>query len=157
MLYDVGGQRSERRKWLFVFDNVDAIIFIVAVSEYDQVLKEDATTNRLYEAIELYRSIAASNYFIDTSIILFLNKKDLLEAKVGKVPIKNYFKDYEGENTFEDGIRYFRRRFDRATVGRQKRPYFHITQATDTRQIEVVISCVLDAIIQENLKDTGMV
>ena len=43
-VFDVGGQRSERRKWIHCFDNVEAIIFITAISEYDQVLFEDETT-----------------------------------------------------------------------------------------------------------------
>lgn len=40
---DVGGQRSERRKWIHCFENVTALIFIVSLSEYDQVLYEDQT------------------------------------------------------------------------------------------------------------------
>lgn len=42
-LYDVGGQRSERKKWIHCFENVNAIVFLVAISEYDQVLVEDET------------------------------------------------------------------------------------------------------------------
>ncbi len=36
-VFDVGGQRSERKKWIHCFEDVTAIIFIVALSEYDQV------------------------------------------------------------------------------------------------------------------------
>lgn len=43
-VYDVGGQRSERKKWIHCFDEVNAIIFIVALSEYDQTLHEDEHT-----------------------------------------------------------------------------------------------------------------
>lgn len=39
-MVDLGGQRSERRKWIHCFDNVTSIIFLAAVSEYDQVLYE---------------------------------------------------------------------------------------------------------------------
>ena len=53
-VFDVGGQRSERRKWIHCFDNVESIIFITAISEYDQVLFEDETT------VIFYRSYAAS-------------------------------------------------------------------------------------------------
>lgn len=42
-MFDVGGQRSERKKWIHCFENVTAIIFLVAISEYDQVLIEDET------------------------------------------------------------------------------------------------------------------
>jgi len=43
-LFDVGGQRSERKKWIHCFEDVTAIIFCEAMSEYDQVLHEDETT-----------------------------------------------------------------------------------------------------------------
>lgn len=40
-MFDVGGQRSERKKWIHCFEGVTAIIFIVAMSEYDLTLVED--------------------------------------------------------------------------------------------------------------------
>ncbi|VDQ00148.1 unnamed protein product [Trichobilharzia regenti] len=40
-IVDVGGQRSERRKWIHSFENVTSIIFLVALNEYDQVLVEN--------------------------------------------------------------------------------------------------------------------
>ena len=48
-LFDVGGQRSERKKWIHCFEDVTAIIFCVAMSEYDQVLHEDETTVSEYK------------------------------------------------------------------------------------------------------------
>ena len=38
-MVDVGGQRSERRKWIHAFDSVIAVVFLVASSEYDQTLR----------------------------------------------------------------------------------------------------------------------
>ena len=40
-MFDVGGQRSERKKWIHVFDNVNVVLFLVAISGYDHVLVED--------------------------------------------------------------------------------------------------------------------
>ena len=40
-MVDVGGQRSERKKWIHVFDNVQVVLFLVAISGYDHVLVED--------------------------------------------------------------------------------------------------------------------
>ena len=40
-LFDVGGQRSERKKWIHCFENVTALVFLVSLSEYDQMLYED--------------------------------------------------------------------------------------------------------------------
>lgn len=41
-MVDVGGQRSERRKWIHCFENVTSVMFLVALSEYDQTLHETA-------------------------------------------------------------------------------------------------------------------
>merc|ERR1712146_292944 len=81
VMYDVGGQRNERKKWIHCFDGVTAIIFVGAISEYDQVLYEDKNQNRLIEAVELFNEICNSKWFIQTAMILFLNKRDLFEMK----------------------------------------------------------------------------
>lgn len=84
-MFDVGGQRNERRKWIHCFDNVHAVVFVAALSEFDQVLYEDETQNRMCEALDLFKQICNSKWFADTSMILFLNKKDLFEAKLAKL------------------------------------------------------------------------
>jgi guanine nucleotide-binding protein subunit alpha len=45
-MFDVGGQRSERKKWIHCFENVTSIIFCVALSEYDQTLLEESNQVR---------------------------------------------------------------------------------------------------------------
>lgn len=50
-MYDVGGQRNERKKWIHCFEGVTAVFFIAAISEYDQKLFEDASTNRMVSYI----------------------------------------------------------------------------------------------------------
>lgn len=46
-MLDVGGQRSERRKWIHCFDGVTVVLFCASLSEYDQVLREDMTQVRM--------------------------------------------------------------------------------------------------------------
>lgn len=67
-MVDVGGQRSERRKWIHCFDKVQAIIFLVAVSEYDQVLAEDETQVRHFD------------YCIIIDVCLLINRTDYQRA-----------------------------------------------------------------------------
>lgn len=81
-LFDVGGQRGERKKWIHCFDNARAIMFVASLTEYDQMLKEDRTKNRMVESINLFEGIINLPWFTDTAIILFLNKKDLLRPKL---------------------------------------------------------------------------
>ena len=95
-MFDVGGQRSERKKWIHCFENVTSVIFLAAISEYDQVLIEDETVNRMTEALTLFDSICNSKWFASTSIILFLNKVDLFKEKLSKSRLSDYFPDYKG-------------------------------------------------------------
>jgi len=81
-MVDVGGQRSERRKWIHCFENVTSIIFLVALSEYDQILFESENENRMEESKALFKTIITYPWFQHSSVILFLNKKDLLEEKI---------------------------------------------------------------------------
>jgi len=95
-MFDVGGQRDERRKWIQCFNDVTAIIFVAASSSYNMVLREDQTQNRLREALDLFRSIWNNRWLRTISVILFLNKQDLLEEKIksGKSKLEDYFPEF---------------------------------------------------------------
>lgn len=93
---DVGGQKGEREKWIDYFQNNDAVIFFVALSEYDQKLAEDNATNRMTESLKLFSDVCNHQWFADAAIILFLNKSDIFAEKVKKVPITVAFPDYKG-------------------------------------------------------------
>ncbi|XP_022859330.1 guanine nucleotide-binding protein alpha-1 subunit-like isoform X2 [Olea europaea var. sylvestris] len=105
-LFDVGGQRNERRKWIHLFEGVTAVIFCAAISEYDQTLFEDDNKNRLMETKELFEWVLKQPCFKKTSFILFLNKFDLFEKKVLKVPLNvcEWFKDYQPVSTEKQEI-----------------------------------------------------
>lgn len=81
-MFDVGGQREERRKWIHVFEGIEALLFVLSCSDYDQTLREDGHTNRLVEAIELFRRVWHNGMLAGAGIICFLNKQDLLEQKI---------------------------------------------------------------------------
>lgn len=54
-LCDVGGQRTERRKWIHCFDDVTAIIFVAALNEYDMLLEEDeSTVEYIFKTVVLF-------------------------------------------------------------------------------------------------------
>ena len=120
-MVDVGGQRSERRKWIHCFENVTSIIFLVALSEYDQILFESdnevweipltmsenfesnqpffSFQNRMEESKALFKTIITYPWFQHSSVILFLNKKDLLEEKIMYSHLVDYFPEYDGINS----------------------------------------------------------
>lgn len=155
-LFDVGGQRSERKKWIHCFENVTAIVFLVAISEYDQVLVEDETVNRMQEALTLFDSICNSRWFVKTSIILFLNKIDRFKDKLPVSPMGKFFPDYEGGDSYEAACDYMLGRFASLNQSEAKQIYTHFTCATDTSQIKFVMAAVNDIIIQNNLRECGL-
>uniref|UniRef100_A0A182JVK3 Ig-like domain-containing protein n=1 Tax=Anopheles christyi TaxID=43041 RepID=A0A182JVK3_9DIPT len=156
-MFDVGGQRSERKKWIHCFEGVTAIIFCVALSGYDLVLAEDEEMNRMIESMKLFDSICNSKWFVETSIILFLNKKDLFEEKIVRSPLTICFPEYTGSNTYEEASSYIRMKFENLNRRKdQKEIYTHLTCATDTSNIQFVFDAVSDVIIKNNLKDCGL-
>lgn len=74
-MFDVGGQRSERKKWIHCFDNVTAVLFIISLSEYDQVLFEDNSVNRMQESLHLFTSVVNNIHFKMMPFIVFFNKR----------------------------------------------------------------------------------
>ncbi|XP_077861964.1 guanine nucleotide-binding protein G(o) subunit alpha-like [Saccoglossus kowalevskii] len=155
-LFDVGGQRSERKKWIHCFEDVTAIVFCVAMSAYDQVLYEDETTNRMEESLKLFDSICNNKWFTDTSIILFLNKKDLFEEKITKSPLTICFPEYTGPNTYHEAAAYIQAQFESMNKSTTKEIYTHMTCATDTNNIHIVFNAVTDTIIAHNLRGCGL-
>jgi len=156
-MLDVGGQRSERKKWIHCFEGVTAIIFCVAMSEYDLVLAEDEEMNRMRESMKLFESICNNRWFTETSIILFLNKKDLFEEKIRKSPLTICFPEYMGANTYDETSEYIEAQFQSLNKSpKTKQIYTHFTCATDTNNIQFVFDSVTDVIIKTNLKDCGL-
>eukprot|EP01102_Stenamoeba_stenopodia_P014914 TRINITY_DN5028_c0_g1_i1.p1 TRINITY_DN5028_c0_g1~~TRINITY_DN5028_c0_g1_i1.p1 ORF type:complete len:358 (+),score=91.20 TRINITY_DN5028_c0_g1_i1:180-1253(+) len=147
-LVDVGGQRTERRKWIHCFDDVTAVIFCASLSEYDQVLMEDHSVNRMTESLTLFEQTVNIKWFVNSSFVLFLNKSDLFEQKIKKTPLKVCFKDYEDEpNNFEAGIKFIEGKYmDKNKSGRPV--YTHVTCATSTENMKFVFNSVKEAVIQ---------
>jgi guanine nucleotide-binding protein subunit alpha len=155
-MYDVGGQRSERKKWIHCFENVTVIIFCVALSEYDQVLLEEKSQNRMAESLVLFDSVINSRWFTRTSVVLFLNKIDIFTEKLPHSPLENYFPDYEGGNDVQKAAKYIFWRFSQANRANLN-IYAHLTQATDTSNIRFVMGAVKETILQNSLKDSGII
>uniref|UniRef100_A0AC34RA28 Uncharacterized protein n=1 Tax=Panagrolaimus sp. JU765 TaxID=591449 RepID=A0AC34RA28_9BILA len=138
-LVDVGGQRSERKKWIHCFEGVSSILFISSLSEYDQTLREDNCTNRMQESLKLFDSICNSPWFSDVHFILFLNKKDLFAEKIHRSPLTVCFPEYKGQQNQTECINYIQWKFEQLNRSSQREIYAHHTCATDTQQVQFFI------------------
>jgi len=184
-MYDVGGQRNERRKWIHSFEGVTSVIFVAAVSEYNQILYEDNTVNRQDEAVELFKQQLESEWFVNVPFILFLNKRDLFREKLTYIPFKmdtDLVKrnvDYDGpecnpnveykidgsdpkfEEVYDATCEYLKDLYQsQADIQhirekRKKGIYTYFTNSTDTENVQKIMSACTDIILQINLHAGG--
>ncbi len=96
-IFDVGGQRDQRKKWIQCFNQVTAIIFVVDISSFNMTIREDGKVNRLIESLESFRQIWINRYLYHISIILFLNKYDIFVDKIlnQNFKLEDYFPEFK--------------------------------------------------------------
>lgn len=155
-MIDVGGQRTERRKWLKLFDNVTAVLFITSMSEYDQNLYEDENKNRMVESLELFEEILELPYFKKTSIIVFFNKYDLFKEKIKKVDIGKYFNHYKGGFDEDNGAKFIESIFLSKNKLHSRKIISHRTNATDTDLIKNIFNDIKLIVLQKYLEDSKL-
>ncbi|CAH1163336.1 unnamed protein product [Phaedon cochleariae] len=94
-MYDVGGQRGERKKWIKIFSGIETILFLIAASDFDLTLREDNKINRLQESFNLFEDIYWNQFVRDAGLIVFLNKQDVLKRKIQQGGnMTEYFPEY---------------------------------------------------------------
>eukprot|EP00092_Neocalanus_flemingeri_P013043 GFUD01014055.1.p1 GENE.GFUD01014055.1~~GFUD01014055.1.p1 ORF type:complete len:372 (+),score=89.07 GFUD01014055.1:45-1160(+) len=156
-MFDVAGQRSERRKWIHCFEGVTAVLFVVSLAEYDQRLMEDSSCNRMVESLDLFGTIVNNKFFTLSSFILFLNKRDLFEEKIENSNFSDFFPEYTGDNNELAVKVWIKNKFMAKNkvldeAGKPKTLYVHYTNATDTNNIKHVFNDVSDIIIKNLLE-----
>ncbi|KAI5586110.1 hypothetical protein POPTR_006G219500v4 [Populus trichocarpa] len=167
-LFDVGGQRNERRKWIHLFEGVTAVIFCAAISEYDQTLFEDENKNRMIETKELFEWVLKQPCFEKTSFMLFLNKFDIFEKKVLKAPLNacEWFKDYQpistGKQEIEHAYEFVKKKFEElyfqsTTPDRVDRVFkIYRTTALDQKLVKKTFKLVDETLRRRNLFEAGL-
>ncbi|KAF7303135.1 hypothetical protein MKEN_01277200 [Mycena kentingensis (nom. inval.)] len=157
-IYDVGGSRNQRQAWAPYFEDINAIIFLAPISAFDQVLAEDSHVNRVEDSLQLWQQVVGNKLLSKVNIVLFLNKCDLLQAKLeAGVRLSHHMISYgDRPNDYDSVSKYFRNKFGAlhhaVTPNKERELYIHLTAVTDTRRTATIISNVRDIIIKSNLK-----
>ncbi|KAJ7215876.1 heterotrimeric G protein alpha subunit 4 [Mycena pura] len=141
LVVDVGGSKSERRKWLHALKEVTSIIFVVSLSGYNEHLIEDKDDNQMRDAMVVWNAICRSRWFTQSPLVLCLNKNDVFERQILHSDIVEFFPDFDGERKKADAGRdYFRERFrdlgERAGRTLNKDFFIRVTTATDSEAMK---------------------
>jgi GTPase SAR1 family protein len=78
---DIGGYRVERKKWIHHFEHASAVVFVAAMHEFDEVLFEDDTTNRMTEALAMFSELVRSIFFQKHPFHIALEQNGLFAGK----------------------------------------------------------------------------
>ncbi len=158
-MFDVGGQKSERKKWVKCFtDNIDVLIFVAAISGFNQTLFEDGKTNRMEEAVNLFDKVCREKDLANSSLVLFLNKRDLFEERIKTFDItmapplagfKGDCRDYKQTSKFIEDT------FEKI-VPVNRSCNVHVTTATDQKNVKVVFESVKQHVLEVSLDIAGL-
>ncbi|KAJ7608800.1 guanine nucleotide binding protein, alpha subunit [Roridomyces roridus] len=161
-IFDVGGTRSLRAAWVSYFDDMDAIIFLAPISAFDQTLVEDPTVNRLADSFKLWTSVVSNKLLQQTNMILFLNKVDIMHAKLASGIRLSDFVDSYGRrpNDFDSASRYLRKQFN--AILKQNSPtsrifYCHLTNAIDPKSTKYVLAGIKDMLMRFHLQESHLI
>lgn len=151
-MIDVGGQRTERKKWIHHFQGVDSILFVCSLSEFDQKCYEDDTTNRMKESLQLFADYINSKWFADTLVYLLFNKHDLFLKKIENgARLVDTFEDYKGpENDGEAAKEFIKETYKEKDTENRLRDVFFVTALDKTNLKERLEQIVSDMISAEN-------
>ncbi|GJE86413.1 G-alpha-domain-containing protein [Phanerochaete sordida] len=160
-VYDVGGHRSLRAAWAPFFDDMDAVLFLAPISCFDQVLEEDPLVNRLEDSVLLWKSIVSNPLLARTSLVLFLNKIDILQHKLSLgIQLGHYIVSYGNRpNDYQNTSTYLRRKFSQIHKEHSPVPrpfYCHFTAVTDTKTTAHILGDVQDTIVRRQLQSIAL-
>jgi GTPase SAR1 family protein len=135
---DVGGQRSERRKWIKCFEDVDAILFVSSLTSFCSVLYEDESENRLEESTKVFMDVAAMPCFKNTPIFLWLTKVDLFQQLILKTAMSERVYGFTGKDfDYDSGMNFIKQKFSNAFSELQPGKMLRINtvSALDSKQV----------------------
>ncbi|KAJ7624459.1 G-protein alpha subunit-domain-containing protein [Roridomyces roridus] len=147
-VFDVGGAKSERRKWIHVFDDVTIIILTVGLTGYNRCLIEDRDANQMQDSMAIWDALCHSKWFKpNTAMVLCFTKNDLFEEQVMTSDIIDFFPDFNGpRRDAAAGRKYFGRRFHRLATKAGRIPdrdtFFHVASPTNNQEMRQFMKSV---------------
>ncbi|KAJ7234151.1 guanine nucleotide binding protein, alpha subunit [Mycena rebaudengoi] len=179
-IFDVGGERSMRPKWAPYFMDMDAIIFLAPISAFDQTLVEDPSVNRLVrdpvticlaspsfyltqaDSLALWTTITSNKLLQKSNLILFLNKIDIVQAKLSAgIRLAQYLAAYgRRPNDFDSASKYLKKQFNAILKQISPEPrtfYCHLTNVVDNTGTSFILGGIKDMLMRTHLKDSYLI
>lgn len=149
---DPCGIKGKPSNWLPHFEDAGAIVFVCAISTFNEVIDDEAGTNRMVDALKSFESIAKNKLLAKVAIIVLFNKCDVLAKKLkqGQAQMAKYFPQFDGNNEVQDVIRYFADEFLKLNAFPSRKIYVHSTTAISKSAMRSMTQHVTNAIAKSN-------
>ncbi|XP_022241017.1 guanine nucleotide-binding protein G(s) subunit alpha-like [Limulus polyphemus] len=149
-MFDVGGQRGERRKWIQVFDGITAILFLVSSSGFDMKLREDNDKNRMKESLELFQDVWSSSF----PMLYFLDRDEEEDNEYNKARcfIRDKFLEITRKPPTNRRMSTTEMYYDLHRETKKRDCYWHFTTATDTNNVKRVFDDIHHMILMWNIQ-----
>ncbi|CAI5439325.1 unnamed protein product [Caenorhabditis angaria] len=172
-LIDVGGQKSERRKWLPLFEDSRVILFVIDLTGYAKKSEESrleilrsaifqkwwedpGNVSDLKVALKIFEDVSNNAILKNAVFLMFFNKFDLFEELLRDFEIERCFSKFKGKSgDLDECSDFIRQKFLRAAKHR-KSIYPHFTTATNTENIKMVFRASMESVFKANSRSTGL-
>ncbi|KAL9658732.1 hypothetical protein ABK040_005887 [Willaertia magna] len=156
-LVDTGGQRNERKKWQYPLEDSDAIVFLISLSEINELCYEDGLTNRSIESLNTFEHFIQKKEmdiffpkYVNSSCFIIFTKYDLLKERLskGQINVKAVFDDYGGDEKDPKAIvQYLETKYVQiaSKYNRKIAKMFHI-DVTDSEQVTSAFKDILKSL-----------
>jgi len=157
-MFDVGGQKPERRKWDVIAQThkPTALLYFASLVDFDVPLLsgDQKEQTRMDESLEVWEALLNKEVFESTTIVLLLNKCDLFEDKIERVDLKDIFKKYKGGKDHLKARNFILEKFKRVatkSVHTEKKFYHYFTCAIDTTLVQNIFESLSEQILKDRL------
>ena len=146
-------------------DQIEAVLYVVAISEYDLKCFEDNKTNRLLESINLFKEIVGGKFLNGKYVLIFFNKYDLFQEKIKDIPITVAFSDfpmdksdpYDENHVVKFIASKFLQCFDGKGIKLAAPLHIHRTCILNTNMIAKTFKDISQELVKLDLKRSGMI
>lgn len=149
-VFDVIGLHSKENKWIYSFDEMSTLIFVVDISAYDLPVSDDRSSTCVREDLALFQQICSSKWLAMTPVLLLLSSTDVLTSKLQDCPLADYFPDYTGSSTDLEAVKvFFRQTFLCLNQKYGFKIWVVFTDSAATSKLGKVVVANIDKILTE--------
>jgi len=147
---------SVGKKYIHYFQDCAAILFFVALNDFDRKCEEDYNTTKLQQAVTQFEQVLHNRWFNDTSIVLFFTKVSDFRNRIRSVDLSVCFPEYKGGLNYEAALGFLAHKFSSLNHSTLKQVYPHPMDENDTEQVlNYIVTAVQDIIFRNNLRRSG--